>query len=111
MTDESSAMAATNNRRSGTRRQICDITEQLIFWGCHAGIHNRNTFISIGLETRSRTVALRVRCRFDSGLSLYRLNYRSLRNHQAPFFLGPSIHAGSSRDTTGETRSLRSAYE
>jgi hypothetical protein len=47
--------------------------------GCHAETHEANTFISIGLETRFRTVALLVHCRFDHGLGLYRLECRPMR--------------------------------
>jgi hypothetical protein len=39
-----------------------------------------NTFIGIGFETRSRTVALCIRCRFYRGLGIYRLECRPVKN-------------------------------
>ncbi len=49
------------------------------FGGCHAETHSANTFVRIGVETRARTVALRVRCYFNRGLGLYRLDCRPMR--------------------------------
>jgi hypothetical protein len=47
----------------------------------HAENHSANTFVSVAVETRSRTVALRVPWRFYRGLRLYRLECRPMSRH------------------------------
>jgi hypothetical protein len=54
--------------------------------GGHAETDNANIFSGIRFETRSRTLALLVRCRFDHGLGLYCLECRQMRNCWTSFF-------------------------
>jgi hypothetical protein len=62
--------------------------------GCHAETHGANSFVVIRLETRSRTVALRVHCRFGCRPGLRPLECRPMKNRQTSFSRGQIARRG-----------------